>query len=183
MAEKGRSEIRFAGSGGQGLITGARILFKALSLAGRQAAQSQSYEPTSRGGFCHSDLVVSEGEPDYPLVTGIDSFVVLDQVGADRSKGVINADALVIADERLVPTPPAGGRVLALPLTDRAITIGSHRVANIVALATLVGLTEICPRDALEMAIKAESPKRFVDLNLKAMEEGFRLADAARIAA
>ncbi len=48
-----RAEIRLAGSGGQGLITGMHILFRALALEGKRAAQSQSYEPTSRGGFCY----------------------------------------------------------------------------------------------------------------------------------
>lgn len=177
MASTQRTEIRFAGSGGQGLITGARILFKALALAGRQAAQSQSYEPTSRGGFCHSDLVVSDGEPDYPLVTGIDYLVVLDQVGADRSADVIGKETLVVADARLVPNPPAAANIRSLPLTDRALALGSHRVANIIALGALVGFTGICPKEALEQAVRAETPKKFADLNVAAVEEGFRLAE------
>ncbi|MEZ5840505.1 MAG: 2-oxoacid:acceptor oxidoreductase family protein [Hyphomicrobiales bacterium] len=177
MADTQRTEIRIAGSGGQGLILGARILFKALALSGRQAAQSQSYEPTSRGGFCHSDLVVSDGEPDYPLVTGIDYLIVLDQVGADRSVDVVGSDALVVADARLVPNPPAASNLKSLPLTDRAIALGSHRVANIVALGVLVGLTGICPRDILEQAVRSETPKKFADLNVAALQEGFRLAE------
>ena len=62
-------EIRLSGSGGQGLILAAGILAEALVAEGRSAAQSQSYEPTSRGGLSRSDLVVSDGEADYPLVT------------------------------------------------------------------------------------------------------------------
>ena len=59
-----RIEIRLAGSGGQGLILGMHILFRALGLEGKRAAQSQSYEPTSRGGFCYSDLIVTEDPSD-----------------------------------------------------------------------------------------------------------------------
>ena len=55
-----RTEIRLAGSGGQGLILGMQILFRALGLEGKRAAQSQSYEPTSRGGYCYSDLILAE---------------------------------------------------------------------------------------------------------------------------
>ena len=174
-------EIRLAGSGGQGLILGTRILFRALSLSGRLAAQSQSYEPTSRGGFCHSDLVVSDGEPDYPLVTGIDYLIALDQIGADRSAALINPGALVLVDAELVPDPPAGDfRLHALPLTERARALGSRRVANIVALGALVGLADICPPQALEDVVRRDTPEKFTELNLAAMREGLRLAEAAR---
>ncbi len=37
------TEVRIGGAGGQGLILSTRILFHALSLDGKKAAQSQSY--------------------------------------------------------------------------------------------------------------------------------------------
>ncbi len=180
----GRMEIRLAGSGGQGLILGTRILFRALSLSGRLAAQSQSYEPTSRGGFCHSDLVVSDGEPDYPLVTGITYLIALDQIGADRSAPLISRGALVIADADLVTEPPKGDfRLCPAPLTGRARALGSHRVANIVALGTLIGVADICPAETLERAVKLDTPKKFAELNLAAMHEGLRIADELKAVA
>jgi 2-oxoglutarate ferredoxin oxidoreductase subunit gamma len=67
-----RIEIRIGGTGGQGLILSGKMLADALASMGRRVAQSQTYEPTSRGGFCNSDLVVSEGEVDFPLATAVD---------------------------------------------------------------------------------------------------------------
>ena len=101
-----RAEIRLAGSGGRELITGMHILFRALALEGRRAAQSQSYEPTSRGGFCFSDLVVSDDSDDYPLATRLDMVAALSQIGLDRSLPLIKPGALMIVDERLVPDLP-----------------------------------------------------------------------------
>ncbi len=119
-----RKEIRFAGSGGQGLILGAHILFRALGLEGRRAAQSQSYEPTSRGGFCYSDVIVSEDQSDYPLVTGLDAIVGLSQVGVDRSLPLLKRGALVVVDERLAPKRAArrfqAARAADKPEGDRA---------------------------------------------------------------
>ncbi|HJP26220.1 MAG TPA: 2-oxoacid:acceptor oxidoreductase family protein, partial [Arenicellales bacterium] len=60
-------EIRLSGSGGQGLILGGRLLMHTLMLAGYYVAQSQSYEPTSRGGLSRSDLVASESPVEFPL--------------------------------------------------------------------------------------------------------------------
>ncbi len=179
-----RIEIRLAGSGGQGLITGSRILFRALAHEGKYAAQSQSYEPTSRGGFCRADLVVSEGTPDYPLVACADYLIALDQVGADRAAGQIADGALVLYDDRLVEKPPQGPyRRIGLPLTDRAIALGNHRIANIVAVGALVGLTRLCDPQSLDEVIRLNTPKKFTDLNREAAREGARLAAGLEVGA
>lgn len=175
-----RVEIRLAGSGGQGLITGMHILFRALALECRRAAQSQSYEPTSRGGFCYSDLIVCEDAADYPLVTRLDMVAALSQVGLDRSLALIKPGALVVVDERLVPDPPRGGFDLhALPISERAIATGSARIANVVALGALARLSRLCSADSLEQAVRLETPAKFTDLNLAAAREGFALAAMA----
>jgi len=168
------SEIRFAGSGGQGLILSARMLFCAMSLEGKTAARSQGYEPTSRGGFCFSDVVAGDGELDYPLSTGLDYMLVLDQVGVAPSQSLLRKGALVIADERLTPEPPTKNVDLhRVPLTDQAIAIGNIRVANIIGLGLMCGLGGICGKDALIEAIKLETPKNFLDFNLEALDAGF----------
>ena len=62
-----RFEVRIGGTGGQGLILSGKMLADALAAEGKHVAQSQTYEPTSRGGFCNADLVIADGEVDYPL--------------------------------------------------------------------------------------------------------------------
>lgn len=178
MKKPARREIRLAGSGGQGLITGMAILSRALALEGRRAAQSQSYEPTSRGGFCYADLVVAEDGGDYPLATGLDAIAALSQVGLDRSLALVKPGALVLIDEGLVPEPPAGGFDLrALPMSERAVALGSPRIANVVALGALARLFDLCDEKALEEAVRLESPPRFLALNLAAAREGLALAE------
>ncbi len=172
-------EIRLAGSGGQGLILGARMLFRAVGFEGKQAAQSQSYEPTSRGGFCHSDVVVSDSDVDYPLLSAIDVLLALDQVGLDHSAAQLKPGALVVLDERLAPQPPEGDyRLHASPLTDRAIELRNPRAANIVGLGVVAALDGICGREALERAIRDEIPARFLDSNLAALDAGYELGAA-----
>ena len=142
--------------------------------------RSDRLEPTSRGGFCYSDLIVADGPVDYPLVTGLDVLLALDQVGADASRGRLEPGALVLADARLTPEPPAGDVVLhSFPLTDRAIALGSPRGANMVSLGALMGLTGLCSREHLEQAVAAGTPKSFRDRNLEAVAEGYRLAAEA----
>ncbi|MDH3918433.1 MAG: 2-oxoacid:acceptor oxidoreductase family protein, partial [Rhodospirillales bacterium] len=66
----------------------------------------------------------------------------------------------------------------ALPLSETARKLGNERVANIVALGALVELSGVCRRESLEQAIRARTPKGYLDLNLEAMAAGGRLASS-----
>jgi 2-oxoglutarate ferredoxin oxidoreductase subunit gamma len=169
-------EVRFTGTGGQGLQLSARILADALNRDGRTVSLSQSYEPTSRGGVSRSDLVVSRGAVDYPLVTALDYLVVLDQSAVAEALPLVKPDALIVVDARRVPEPPSGGFALhALPLSESALALGNERVTNIIALAALVGLSDLCSRESLDQAIRAGVPAKLLALNLEAVERGFAL--------
>jgi 2-oxoglutarate ferredoxin oxidoreductase subunit gamma len=64
-----RIEIRFAGFGGQGIIKSGIITATAACIySGKNAVQTQSYGPESRGGACKSEVVISEEEIDFPKV-------------------------------------------------------------------------------------------------------------------
>jgi len=179
-----RLEIRIGGTGGQGLILSAKMLADALCATGKRVAQSQTYEPTSRGGFCNSDLVISERDVDFPLATALDCLVLLDRLAVKPSWPLLKAAGLVIADTRLCPELPEGDyRGYHLPLTRTAIELGSERVANIVALGALAALSGVCNRKALEQAVRAETPKSFFDLNMDALAAGYRLGEQAAAAA
>jgi 2-oxoglutarate ferredoxin oxidoreductase subunit gamma len=172
-------EIRMSGSGGQGLLLSAHILAHALILEGRKVAQSQSYEPTSRGGVSRSDIIVSDGMVDYPLATALDYLLVLDQIAADASNGVIKPGATVLVDAARVPTPPRGEFSLyVLPFSETAKAVGNERVANMIALGALAGLSTICSREALEAAIRTDTPAKFLELNVEALERGYRMIAA-----
>ncbi len=178
-----RIEIRIGGTGGQGLILSAKMLADAMAASGKRVAQSQAYEPTSRGGFCNADLVVTDGEVDFPLVTAIDYLVLLDRLAVKPTWPLLKPRALVIADTRLCPDLPKGEyRSYHLPLSSTALELGSERVTNIVALGALVAQSGICDRERVEQAVRAETPRGFLDLNMDALEAGYaigRRADTA----
>ena len=173
-------ELRFGGSGGQGLQLSAKLLADALAADGWQIARSQSYEPTSRGGLSRADLVLSDVEVDYPLVTALDYLVLLDSPAIAISVPILKSDATVIADQRRVNGfPGTSCDVRSLPLSERALALGNERVTNIVALGALTALSDFCPRDLLEAAIRNGVPRRLVDLNLRAFEAGVSMAGEA----
>ncbi|UCH75004.1 MAG: 2-oxoacid:acceptor oxidoreductase family protein [Rhodospirillales bacterium] len=176
-------EIRFAGAGGQGLQLCAKLLSAALAREGRIVAATQAYEPTSRGGLSRSDMVVStDGAADYPLVTALDYLVILDQTAVAASEPLLRDGTLVLADARRVTAPPKGGKgktcdLRRLPFSEAAIRLGSERVANVIALSALVGMTGLCSREGLEQAVRGGTPAKLLDRNLDALREGFAMAD------
>jgi len=177
-------QIRFSGSGGQGLQLTAKILAAAMVREGRYIAQSQSYEPTSRGGLSRSDLVVSAAVVDYPLVTRLDYLLILDQLAVPVSTGLIGDGAIVLVDQDRVPGPPQGKfQILSLPLLQEARRIGNPRAANVVSLAVLLAVAGLCTRQTMEATLRNNVPKRFLELNLTALEAGYQLVANADLAA
>ena len=134
-------EIRLCGIGGQGLLVAGAILANALMREGLRVAQSQSFEPTSRGGMSRTDLVASDGIVDFPLATALDCALILDQIAVWPTVGLVKRRGLVLVDQERVPRPPKGDFALhALALCESAKGLGEGRVANLVGLGALARL-------------------------------------------
>lgn len=180
MAE--RYEVRFSGAGGQGIVLAGIILAEAASIIeGRNAVQSQSYGPESRGGASKSEIVISNDEIDYPKVIKADVLLCFTQEAARKYIKEVKDGGIVIVDENLVPDIPEGNyRIFRFPFLRIARNeLGRDIFLNIIALSTFVGLTNIVKRESIEKAILARIPKGTEDMNKKAMEIGFRLANEA----
>jgi|TARA_B100001079_G_scaffold50487_4_gene41423 2-oxoglutarate ferredoxin oxidoreductase subunit gamma len=166
-------EIRLSGSGGQGLILGGRLLMHTLMLAGYYVAQSQSYEPTSRGGLSRSDLVASESPVEFPLATELDMIIVLDQVAVEPSRSLIRPGGLVFSDSQRVTQPLEGEfNSFEIPFHQIAREQGNPRGANIVALGLLVELGRFATQENLQTAIEKLTPQRFRSVNSTVAQAG-----------
>ncbi|MCL4558286.1 MAG: 2-oxoacid:acceptor oxidoreductase family protein [Deltaproteobacteria bacterium] len=174
------TEIRLSGEGGQGLILAGVILASAALLEGKNAAQSQYYGPESRGGISKSEVVISDGEIIYPEVADPDLVLVLSDVAtAPYTKDIRRDDTLVLFDSDTVKKFPdlKHGRVYKLPFTMTAHDkLGKPFIANIIALGTIVGLTDVVSKESIEKAVLARVPRGTEELNKTALLEGFELA-------
>jgi len=173
-----RTEIRLAGEGGQGMILAGIILAEAAAMYdGKNVVQTQSYGPEARGGASKSEVIIAEGEIDYPEVIGADVLMVMSQEACDKYSGTLKKGGLLVVDQDKVGRVPTTRAVkapivkLAVEATGRAIT------ANVVALGLLVGLTEVVSREAVAKAVTARAPKGTEELNLAALAAGFAAAE------
>lgn len=174
-----RVEVRFGGSGGQGVVLAGVILAEAAILSGRNAAQSQVYGPESRGGASRSDVVVADGEIGFPKAQALDVLVAFTQEACERYSGSLRPDGLLLADERIQP-PDGPWTARSLPFVETArAAAGSPLSANVVALGALAGLTGVVETGALRRAVEARIRPRSRDRNLRALDAGLRLVGEA----
>ncbi len=170
-----RYEIRLSGEGGQGLVLAGKILAEAAALYdGKNATQSQSYGPEARGGASRSDVIISDGEIDYPKAMNLDILLALTQESVDKYIGNLKPGGVLVVDSDSVHNVPEGDfKVVKVPILRTAREeVGKSIVANMVALGVITKITGVVSREAAENAILNRVPKGTQEINLKAFRLG-----------
>lgn len=181
-----QTEIRLSGFGGQGLITAGILLAEAAIQEEKNAIHTQSYGPQARGGASNSEVIISDGDIDYPRVVAPDVLLVMSQEAADKYAATARPGGVLIYDSTFVENLPANraAEVYPMPIALWARNdIGKGVVANIIAAGLVAGLTGVVGEEALGEAVGARFAKAGagpVELNRKALALGFAEARAAR---
>jgi 2-oxoglutarate ferredoxin oxidoreductase subunit gamma len=174
-----RYEIRFSGSGGQGMILAGIIMAEAAAIYGdKNAVQSQSYGPESRGGASKAEVIISNQPIDYPKATAIDCMLAMTQEACTKYHKDIKSGGILLVDSEEVKTTPTGDfKLLSFPIQGTAREeLGKVIVANIISLGMITELTGIVTHEAIEKAVLSRVPAAFLDLNKKALQIGFEKA-------
>ncbi len=170
-----RTEIRFAGFGGQGIIKSGIITAAAASIyGGKNAVQTQSYGPESRGGACKSEVVISEEEIDFPKVVEPDILVLMSQHAYNDYVDDLKAGGTVILDPDMIPRERElkNSKIFRVPATKMAEHLGRRIVANIVMLGAFAAITGALDENALKKSILGNVPKGTEELNMTAFKQG-----------
>ena len=144
-----RIEIRVAGYGGQGVILSAYILGRAAALhGGKHATMNQAFGPEARGSSCSAQLVVDEGPIHYPYVTAPTVLIAMSQTAYDRYVTEVAPGATVLVESELVDPGQGldGGKVLSVPATRIAESLGNRIYVNMVMVGFFTAATGIFPR-------------------------------------
>lgn len=170
-----RTEIRFAGFGGQGIIRSGLIVAMAACLYGdKNAVQTQSYGPESRGGSCRSEVVIADEAVDFPKVDKPDVVIIMSQEAYHKHVNTAKEGAIILIDPDMVTDrdDPPKAKVYDVPATKIAEDLGKTIVANVVMLGAMVVLTNIVTPDAMKQAVLRNIPTGTEKLNTAAFERG-----------
>ncbi len=174
-------EVRFSGSGGQGVILASVILGAAASLyENKYTVQSQAYGPEARGGASKADVIISDAPVRYPKARVIDYMVALTQKAADKYMHNLKPGGLIIIDSDFMTVPEGDYTVFSLPLTTQSHDVLGKLIAlNIVSLGALVEASHVVSIESAEKAVLLNVPKGTEDFNVKALHLGIDLIRAS----
>jgi 2-oxoglutarate ferredoxin oxidoreductase subunit gamma len=174
-----RCELRLSGAGGQGLLFAGKIIAEAAAIYdGKIATQAQSYGPEARGGASKSDVVISDGEIEYPTASSLDLLLALTEESVKAYLTDVKPGGTILVDSDLVcEVPPGTYHVIRLPIVETARSeVGKVISANLVAVGIIVGLIGVVSVGAVESAIKARVPRGTEEFNLRAFHAGLDMA-------
>lgn len=173
-----RSEFRFSGFGGQGVITMCHILGHGAAIhAEMDATMTEAYGPEKTGGFSRGDLVISDEPIDYPNVVDPDLVVAFSQDAFERDADSVTENGLVVIERDLVdPENFEEDRpdvtLVSLPAVDLAAEVGRKVVANVLMLGAVVEMVDSLPVDPVRDAVRETVPEGTEALNERAFDRG-----------
>ena len=155
--------FKFAGYGGQGILSLGICVAEAARLEKRYALWFPSYGPEQRGGSASCSVVVSGLPIGAPTVEHPDVLVCMNQPSYERFVGDVKAGGIVIVDSTVPITrqPPKGVRLIQVPSLGLAEQFGVPKAANTIMLAALrkYKVTGLDDKD-LETALVASFKKK-----------------------
>ena len=184
--------ILICGVGGQGILTASDLLSDVLLRAGHQVKKSEVHGMSQRGGDVistvrYGDEVFSPlpalGETDYILA--FEKLEALRNINYLSKKGIV-----LVNDFEWQPLPVAAGfekypqdvverlkklagELVVIPATRLAAELGNDKASNVVLIGLLASRMDIGEALWLEV-LRQKVPPRFLDLNLRAFDAGYR---------
>ena len=178
-----RTEIRFAGVGGQGnLLAGEWLALRAHSL-GKHAVQSPTYTAQVRGGPTSVDVLIDDAEIVYPRLVAIDFFCCLAQEGWNVFSKQLKPDSIVVIDPHLVrrvgPGPQMIHRIPIVSITKQ--TVGKMVYTSSVALGICARLMpQLISETSMIRTMEENAPAGTVENNIKAFRAGWNVAQSSQ---
>ena len=160
MSEK---RFKFAGYGGQGVLSLGLCVAEAARLERRHTLWFPSYGPEQRGGSANCSVVISGAPIGAPTVEHPDVLVCMNQPAYERFATDVKKGGAIIVDET-VPInvqPPEGVTLYRWPAIKMAEDFGVPKAANTMMLAALKKYRLTGLSDAnLETALVASFKKK-----------------------
>lgn len=171
--------IRFAGEGGQGLVTSADAMARAAANAGYYVSTFSTFPSQIMGGPASSQVRISTS-PVLSSGDGVDVLVTLNEYAYENHKGDLNPNGVAIYNAEEF-TLPEGGQRFGIHADEIAKSTGNARAANMVtigAVARLIGfsLEEIDAFIAARFTRGRPNDAEIISANIEAVRLGADVA-------
>jgi 2-oxoglutarate ferredoxin oxidoreductase subunit gamma len=176
-----QEEIVISGFGGQGQLFAGQLLAYAGMMEGRKVAWIPSYGPEMRGGTANCTVVIGDDDIGSPIVLSPSAVVAMNPPSLDKYEPVLKSGGVLIVNTSLGsrPVKRTDLRVARVAASQEAVAGGgSEKLANMVALGTLLAVLPVVSVDSLLMALHQVLGERRASLfeaNEKALRRGIEI--------
>ena len=180
MGKKKDLIVRFAGDGGQGVVTSAEILAKSAAQAGFHVLTFATFPSQIMGGPTWTQTRISSSEV-HCSGDSIDILVALNEEAFDSHKSEINSSGIILHDSGIKNNTKINS--LGIPLLELARQVGEPRAANMVlmgVISAISGLSIKIFENFVAERFKAKGPS-VITPNLEALKLGFEFGETAQI--
>jgi len=167
---------KFAGFGGQGILTLGLFLSQIGMRGGHHVSWFPAYGPEMRGGTANCSVNLSTERIGTPLVDHPNVLVVMNQPSLDAFENEVVDGGTIIIDSTVVEGTADTSRlnVVRVPASEIADEVGTPKVANVVILGALVAATESFTPEFCESTLRAIIKKKsLIDMNMEAFRRGY----------
>ncbi len=178
LAARDLLEVRFGGTGAQGVILMGVVLAMAATRDHRYVVQTQTYGLGTRGGYGRSDVIISDQPIDYPELQSADLLVTLSQDSADGYAGSLRPDGILVYDSENVTRPPLlAGTSFGIPLARLSAeeTGRWEATSDVLTLGAVVKITGVVSVQSLRKAVMSTVRAGTEETNENALDRGLAL--------
>lgn len=172
-----------SGFGGQGVILTGKIIARSGMEKGLEVTWLPSYGPEMRGGTANCTAIISSKLIGSPVVNNPSSLIAFNKPSLDKFGPSVREGGLIVLNSSLIDDYPEDGPTSVVPVAVNEIAkqLENQKVINMVALGAWSKASDKLSLAALKKGMKLtleESGKeKFVEVNEKALEEGYAAAD------
>lgn len=179
----GQYEVTFAGFGGQGVMVAGQLLAYSGIEESKNAVWLPSYGPEMRGGTAYCTVVVSDKRIGSPIINSPRAVCIFNQPSFEKFVPRVKAGGLAIINSSLISltTDRKDITVLNVPANDLAIQAGNVKATNVAMLGAFIGASQVVGYETVRKVLgeKLGKKKSVLDINLRVLEEGYRMATEA----
>lgn len=172
----GEKRVKFAGFGGQGVLTGGVMLATAGMNDGLQVSWLPSYGPEMRGGTANCSVIISDKQIGSPAVTKPNVLIAMNGPSLDAFEDNVVPGGVVIVNSSIISrkVKRTDVKTYYVPVTEMAANLGLKAAANMVAVGAYLGIEKVFERERIYDVLKTSLKKKDTfDLNVKAVDAGF----------
>jgi 2-oxoisovalerate ferredoxin oxidoreductase beta subunit len=172
--------IKVAGFGGQGVLLLGQLIAEMGMRENMEVSWLPSYGPEMRSGSAHCHVTLAHDRIGSPVITRPEVVVAMNEPSLRKFAEQVAPGGVILYNGDRLPQgfTCSQARVLCVPASEMADTLGSAKVANVVMLGALLEETECLPAETAVAVLEAtvKNPK-ILELDKRALAAGREFVD------